>query len=130
MPVHAGNKFGSDNSDWDFFGWISAFLGIGGGTSNVAALYFFFSMDAKKAAKNSLYISVFSQISSIVSALVTNSVPAFEISHLLCIVTGVIFGAERILKGLLLIIIIMDLYNAIKYACYYSKQTWYNLYES
>lgn len=128
-----------------FLGWISAFLGIGGGTSNVAVLYFFFSMDAKKAAKNSLYIIVFSQISSIVSALVTNSVPAFEISHLLCIVTGGIFGAlvgaavfkrienngvERILKGLLLIIIIMDLYNAIKYACYYSKQTWYNLYES
>ena len=48
-----------------FLGIISSFLGIGGGTSNVAVLFFFFSMEAKEAAKNSLYIIIFSQISSI-----------------------------------------------------------------
>ena len=31
-----------------FLGIISSFLGIGGGTSNVAVLFFFFSMDAKQ----------------------------------------------------------------------------------
>ena len=46
-----------------FLGVISSFLGIGGGTSNVAVLFFFFSMEAKEAAKNSLYIIIFSQIS-------------------------------------------------------------------
>ena len=113
-----------------FLGVISSFLGIGGGTSNVAVLFFFFSMEAKEAAKNSLYIIIFSQISSIVSALVTGSVPAFQWIDLICMVIGGISGAlvgaaiskridnkgvEKILKILLLIIVAMDFYNILKY---------------
>lgn len=113
-----------------FLGIISSFLGIGGGTSNVAVLFFFFSMEAKEAAKNSLYIIIFSQISSIITALVTNSVPAFEVIDLVCMVIGGISGAlvgaaiskridnkgvEKILKVLLLIIVAMDFYNILKY---------------
>jgi len=113
-----------------FLGIISSFLGIGGGTSNVAVLFFFFSMDAKEAAKNSLYIIIFSQISSIVSALTTASVPDFEWTHLLCMVVGGIGGAligaavskridnkgvEKILKALLVVIIAIDFYNVLKY---------------
>lgn len=45
-------------------GIMSSFLGIGGGPINLAVLYFFFSMDTKTAALNSLYIILFSQIFS------------------------------------------------------------------
>lgn len=113
-----------------FLGIISSFLGIGGGTSNVAVLFFFFSMEAKEAAKNSLYIIIFSQISSIVSAIMTASVPDFSWVNLLCMVAGGIGGAlvgaaiskridnkgvEKILKILLMIIIAIDFYNVLKY---------------
>ncbi|WP_260847107.1 TSUP family transporter [Brachyspira hyodysenteriae] len=46
-------------------GLLSSFLGIGGGPFNIAFLYFFFSMDSKVAAQNSLYIILFSQISNV-----------------------------------------------------------------
>ena len=111
-------------------GIISSFLGIGGGTSNVAVLFFFFSLEAKEAAKNSLYIIIFSQISSIVTAVSTGSVPDFTWINLLCMIAGGISGAlvgsaiskridnkgvEKVLKVLLLIIVAMDFYNVLKY---------------
>ncbi|MBQ8038876.1 MAG: TSUP family transporter, partial [Lachnospiraceae bacterium] len=89
-----------------------------------------FSMEAKEAAKNSLYIIIFSQISSIVSAIMTASVPDFSWVNLLCMVAGGIGGAlvgaaiskridnkgvEKILKILLMIIIAIDFYNVLKY---------------
>ena len=113
-----------------FLGIISSFLGIGGGTSNVAILFFFFSMEAKEAAKNSLYIIIFSQISSIVSAIMTASVPEFSWINLLSMMVGGIGGAlvgaaiskridnkgvEKILKILLMVIIAIDFYNVLKY---------------
>lgn len=113
-----------------FLGIISSFLGIGGGTSNVAVLFFFFSMEAKQAAKNSLYIIIFSQISSIILALTTGSVPSFEWIHLFCMVVGGVGGAliganiskridnkgvEKILKILLIVIIMIDFYNVLKF---------------
>lgn len=113
-----------------FLGIISSFLGIGGGTSNVAVLFFFFSMEAKEAAKNSLYIIVFSQISSIITATVTGSVPDFTWMNLLFMMAGGISGAlvgaaiskridnkgvEKILKILLLFIVAIDFYNVLKY---------------
>lgn len=113
-----------------FLGLSSSFLGIGGGTCNVAVLFFFFSMEAKEAAKNSLYIIIFSQISSIITALITGSVPDFTWVNLICMMAGGISGAlvgaavskridnkgvEKILKILLLIIVAMDFYNVLKY---------------
>jgi len=115
-----------------FLGVISSFLGIGGGTSNVAVLFFFFSMDAKQAAKNSLYIIVFSQISSILTSVISNTVPVFQWIHLITMMLGGILsafvgtaiskridnkGVEKVLKILLIIIIFIDLYNTIKYFC-------------
>lgn len=113
-----------------FLGVISSFLGIGGGTSNIAVLYFFFSMDAKKAAKNSLYIIVFSQISSILTSVLTSSVPSFDWIHLLGMMLGGVLsafvgsaiskridnkGVEKVLRVLLLVIIAIDFYNAAKF---------------
>lgn len=113
-----------------FLGVVSSFLGIGGGTSNVAVLFFFFSMDAKTAAKNSIYIIMFSQISSIATALVTHTVPEFQWTHLVLMAMGGVVGAmlgnalsklmdnravEVLLKVLLIGIICIDLYNVVNF---------------
>ncbi len=74
-------------------GTISAFLGIGGGPLNIAMLNYFFSMDGKAAAINSLYIIFISQIFSLVSILVTKSVPSFDTSILIFMVAGGLLGA-------------------------------------
>ena len=60
-----------------FLGGISSFLGIGGGPVNVAVLFFFFSMDAKTAARNSIYIILFSQILNLAVAMVKEMSPHF-----------------------------------------------------
>ncbi len=109
-------------------GFVSAFLGIGGGTNNVAVLFFFFSMDAKEAAKNSIYIIMFSQTSSLISSILMDAVPAFSWSNLLLMIAGGVSGAilgaaiskrldsdmvERLLRGLLILIIGINIYNII-----------------
>ena len=109
---------------------ISAFLGIGGGPANVAVLYFFFSMEAKEAAKNSIYIIIFSQVSSIVTALVSGTVPDFSWVNLLSMMAGGVGGAligaavskridnrgvEKLFQALLLTITAIACYNILKY---------------
>lgn len=73
-------------------GIMSSFLGIGGGPINLVVLYFFFSMETKTAAANSLYIILFSQITSFATTLVTRSVPDFELLTLVLMVAGGIGG--------------------------------------
>lgn len=114
-------------------GFISSFLGIGGGTSNVAILFLCFSMDAKTAAKNSLYVIVFSQTASIIKAIITDTVPYFEWAVLILMVlggvSGAIFGShlskkfsnkgvEIVLKVLLVTMVLVNTTNAIKYFCF------------
>lgn len=111
-------------------GIISSFLGIGGGTSNVAVLFLFFSMDAKTAAKNSIYIICFSQIASIVNAVIAQTVPAFTWPDLVLMVAGGVGGAllgatiskrmdnkmvEKLLRIFLIIIICIDTFNILKF---------------
>ena len=73
-------------------GLISAFLGIGGGPINMAVLYFFFSMDTKTAAKNSIYIILFAQTTSFISTIVTNNVPEFTVLALVSMIVGGVSG--------------------------------------
>lgn len=73
-------------------GIISSFLGIGGGPINLVVLYFFFSMETKMAAQNSLYIILFSQASSLLNTLVTHTVPEFEFGILVFMVISGILG--------------------------------------
>ncbi len=73
-------------------GVMSSFLGIGGGPINLVVLFYFFSMDTKTAAANSLYIIFFSQLSSLLSAVITGSVPEFEWAALVLMVAGGIGG--------------------------------------
>ena len=109
-------------------GVMSSFLGIGGGPINLVVLYYFFSMSTKEAVENSLYIIFFSQIASLVSTLVTKSIPAFSASILLVMIAGGIIGGicgravngkmkestlERLFIVLMMAIIIISLYNFI-----------------
>lgn len=73
-------------------GLLSAFLGIGGGPVNLAVLYYFFSMETKTAAVNSIYIIFFSQITSLASTLMKGSVPEFPACALAAMITGGILG--------------------------------------
>lgn len=111
-------------------GVISSFLGIGGGTSNVAILFLCFSMDAKEAAKNSIYIIMFSQIASITLSFITGKVPEVPVLALILMMAGGVCGAlvgsrltkklssnqvEKLLRVLLVIIILIDLTNTIRF---------------
>ena len=111
-------------------GIMSSFLGIGGGPINLVVLYFFFSMDTKTAAQNSLYIILFSQITSFVSTLVTHTVPDFDPLALGLMVLGGIFGGmagrsfnkrldnkavDKLFIGLMVVIIGISCYNTYFY---------------
>lgn len=107
-------------------GMISSFLGIGGGPLNVTVLYLLFSMRAKTASQNSLYIILFCQVFSVVWAVIRGSVPEFRTSTLLLMAASGIGGSvvgrmanrrmdDRMVDGLLrflmVIMIGVNLYN-------------------
>lgn len=74
-------------------GLVSSFLGIGGGPLNVALLLILFSMDSKQAAKNSIYIILFSQTANLLFSLATRAIPDFQWSYLLLMMCGGVGGA-------------------------------------
>lgn len=111
-------------------GIMSSFLGIGGGPINLVVLYYFFSMDTKTAAANSLYIILFSQITSLIATLVTHTVPEFDIVTIVLMVVGGISGGmagrvinkkmnnkavEKLFVALMAVIIVISLLNTWKY---------------
>ena len=112
-------------------GIMSSFLGIGGGPINLVVLFFFFGMDTKTAAQNSLYIILFSQIASLLTTLATRSVPEFEWSALALMICGGIGGGmagravnkrmdnaavDRLFMGLMMVIILISVSNAVRYS--------------
>ncbi|MCD8067670.1 MAG: sulfite exporter TauE/SafE family protein [Lachnospiraceae bacterium] len=113
-----------------FLGMISSFLGIGGGPINLVVLFYFFSITTKQAAEVSLYIIFFSQAASLISTIVTGSVPSVEISLLLLMVAGGILGGvcgrhinkridektvDKLFIGLMVAMILINIYNIWKY---------------
>lgn len=113
-----------------FLGILSSFLGIGGGPINLVVLFFFFSMTTKVAAENSLYIIFFSQIASLLSSIVTGSVPDFAAGVLILMATGGIAGGicgrainkkiesdtvDKLFIGLMVVMIIVNIYNIYKF---------------
>ena len=111
-------------------GMVSSFLGIGGGPINIAVLYFFFSMEAKTAAKNSLYVIWFSQVASLLFSLATRTVPDFSWLTLFVMGIGGVLGAligsavvkkmknqavERIFMGLMAVIVCINSYNLLRF---------------
>lgn len=130
LPSYRVNSLGACLVVGGLLGIISSFLGIGGGASNVAILFLLFSMDAKEAAKNSIYIIMFSQIASILFSAAQGTVPQFNWFSLGLMMFGGVSGAliggtiskrmearqvERLLQGLLVVIIGIDLFNTIKF---------------
>ena len=112
-------------------GIMSSFLGIGGGPINLVVLYFFFSMDTKTAAANSLYIIFFGQLFSLFTALAARTVPPFRPSVLGLMVAGGIGGGiigrmlnkkmdnrlvEWLFIALMAVIIAISLFNSVRYA--------------
>lgn len=75
-------------------GFISSFLGIGGGPLNIAVLYYFFSMNGKTAALNSLCVIFISQVASLISAFASNKIPGFDPFILILMIIGGLLGAE------------------------------------
>ena len=112
-------------------GLMSSFLGIGGGPINLVVLFYFFGMDTKTAAANSLYIILFSQLANVLSTVVTRAVPPFAWTALLLMVLGGIGGGiagralnrkmdekmvDRLFIGLMAVIIGISVYNVWQYA--------------
>ena len=87
-------------------------------------------MATKIAAENSLYIIFFSQIASLLSSIVTKSVPEFEIATLIFMVIGGIGGGiagralnkkieektvDKLFIGLMVVIIFINIYNIYQF---------------
>ena len=111
-------------------GLISSFLGIGGGPINLVVLFFFFSMNTKTAAENSLYIILFSQTASLLSSILTRTVPDFDILMLCLMVAGGISGGilgrkinkklneaavDKLFIALMIFMIAINGYNICRY---------------
>lgn len=73
-------------------GSVSAFLGIGGGPINIAVLSYFYSSTPKITAKNSLFIILFSQLTSL-GTTILSGIPTFDAKTLVLMCCGGILGA-------------------------------------
>ncbi|MFI3208415.1 MAG: sulfite exporter TauE/SafE family protein [Eubacteriales bacterium] len=73
-------------------GAASSFLGIGGGPINIAVLSYFYSMTPKITAKNSLFIILFSQLTSL-GTTVVSGIPTFAPIALVLMCFGGVLGA-------------------------------------
>lgn len=111
-------------------GSLSAFLGIGGGPVNIAVLYYFFSMEPKETARNSLFIILFSQVSSLAATLIFGKPPVFNplTLALMCLggIAGAILGSqfsrkmsdhgvERFFLWVLCFLVLLNIHNAIHF---------------
>ena len=112
-------------------GAMSSFLGIGGGPINLVVLYYFFSMDTKTAAANSLYIIFFSQLFNLLATLASHSAPDVRWQVLALMAAGGVGGGmmgralnrrmdsgavERLFMALMAGIICVSVFNAWRYA--------------
>ena len=115
-------------------GLLSAFLGIGGGPINIILLSYFFTMDTKQAAINSLYIIMFSQFTSLICTLLHNTIPDFEPGILVLMILGGITGAmmghkinrkftskdvDKLFIILMAIIVFINIFNIIKFLLWF-----------
>ena len=87
-------------------------------------------MSTKLAAENSLYIIFFSQIASLISTIVTGSVPDFQIGVLILMAAGGIAGGicgrtinkkidektvDKLFIALMVLMIVINIYNIFKF---------------
>ncbi len=113
-----------------FLGLFSTVLSVGGGIFNVALLSFLFSYDAKKCARLSLFIIMYSKISSLGLMIYYENVPSFNGEVLILIALAGIIGGysgrklrkrfddklvERLYLGVLAFIMGICVYNIFMY---------------
>lgn len=111
-------------------GFFSAFLGIGGGPINLMVLSYFFSMDTKEAAVNSLFVILVSQVFSLIQTVLTGNIPKVEGKFLVLMVAGGILGGKaggkinkkikvqhvnRLFEGLMAVIMLICVYNMYRF---------------
>ena len=111
-------------------GILSSFLGIGGGPINLAVLYYFFSMNTKTAALNSLYMIFFAQTASLIFTVASASIPKTDfITLAVMIASGIIGGyigrkinkkmssksVDTLFCCMLIAIVAISFYNLFKY---------------
>ncbi|MEA4893641.1 MAG: sulfite exporter TauE/SafE family protein [Oscillospiraceae bacterium] len=111
-------------------GILSSFLGIGGGPINLAVLSYFFSMDTKESATNSLFIILLSQITSLIQSAVSASIPEVNILFLCAMIGGGVLGGfigqtvnkrlsdrqvELLFNILLMVVTGICIYNAARF---------------
>lgn len=105
-------------------------MGIGGGPIELMALSYLFSMDSKKAAANSLYIIMFSQMAALIQTGITAQIPTFNpvtlIGMAIAGIVGGIIGStlnkklmsskiELLYRGVLVVIMLICLFNTLRY---------------
>lgn len=73
-------------------GLVSSFLGIGGGSLNLAVLTYFLGMNFKEASLHSIYVILFSQTASIIMSVVSGKVPEFSSLMLITMIAGGVLG--------------------------------------
>lgn len=111
-------------------GIMSSFLGIGGGPINLVVLFYFFSMSTREATMYSIYVIMFSQISNLISTIITWNIPYVDITILLlmifCGILGGVIGnvlnrkmnnekLDKLFIVVMLLIICINIYNIFKY---------------
>ena len=111
-------------------GALGAFLGIGGGPFNMAVLFYFFSMPAKAAAQNSLYVILISQAAGLLLTLASGSLPSVSLPLLAGMAACGILGSEcgsrvnkrlndksatRLFEGSMVLVMLLCAYNAARF---------------
>lgn len=109
-------------------GVFSSFLGIGGGPFNLVFLSFFFSMETKEAAQTSLFIIMFSQLTSLCVTIANRQIPEFDWQVLIGMAGMGILGAvlgrkinnkinsqmvDKLFAGMTIVIMCICVYNMI-----------------
>lgn len=75
-----------------FLGFLSSFLGIGGGPINVALLIFVFAFNTKTATVYSIITILFAQISKLISVGVATGFAVYDLSKIPVMIIGAILG--------------------------------------
>ncbi|GGC84297.1 hypothetical protein GCM10007216_13690 [Thalassobacillus devorans] len=111
-------------------GFLSAFLGIGGGPLNVAVLALLFSMNGKEAVINSTFIIFFSQLSALFLVAFTSGYTDLDLSMLGYMIAGGVIGgfigssllyriSEKVVSIVftvtVFIVMVINIYNVFQY---------------
>lgn len=109
-------------------GFFAAFLGVGGGPINVAAMTLLFSFTMKDAAVYSVAVIFFSQGANLLTALITSPVATYDLKMLFFVIPSAILGGligakfnrkckEKTIQTIFTVtvsaIVLLSLYNAI-----------------